>query len=155
GDRFGETRQRGEAMNTETTRTCPDCEKEISSELDRRGFLSSLTTSATAAAFGGTLWAAPRAHVAPTPKTAAETAVKALYDTLSDRQKQTICFDWDYKHPERGLLRTHVSNFWPVTKPFLTSDFYSNEQRSILFDIFKGIFNPDWHERFVRQLKDD
>jgi Protein of unknown function (DUF3500) len=142
-------------MHAETTRTCPDCERETSNDLDRRGFLSSLTTAATAAAFGGSLWAAPRAHAAPSPKSAAETAVKALYDTLSDKQKQTICFDWGYKHPERGLLRTHVSNFWPVTKPFLTSDFYTNEQRTILFDIFKGIFNPDWHERFVRQLKDD
>src|SRR5262249_62309416 len=108
------------------TISCPDCESGFAA-VDRRGFLSSLTTAATAAAFGGSLWAAPRAFGAPSSKSAAETAVKALYGTLSDQQKKTICFDWDYKHLERGLLRTHVSNFWPVTKPFLTSDFYTNQ----------------------------
>lgn len=142
----------GEAVTEEPT--CPDCESGTAAAFDRRGFLKSMT-SATAAAFSGALWAAPPAFAAPSPTSAAETAVKALYDTLSESQKKTICFDWDYKHPERGLLRTHVSNFWPVTKPFLTSDFYTKDQRAILFDIFKGIFNPDWHERFVRQLRDD
>ena len=39
-------------------------------------------------------------------------------------------------------------NFWHVTKPLLTSNFYTKDQRVILFDIFKGIFNPDWHENF-------
>jgi Protein of unknown function (DUF3500) len=141
-------------MRHDTNPICPDCDPEATS-LDRRGFLSSLTTAASAAAFGGSLWAAPRAHAAPSSKSGAETAVKALYDTLSDKQKKTICFDWDHKHPDRGLLRTHVSNFWHVTEPKLTSDFYTKDQRAILLDIFKGVFNPDWHERFVKQLKDD
>lgn len=129
---------------------CPDCDPAAP---DRRNFLASLTTAA--AGLSASLWTAPRLFAAPSPKSAAETAVKTFYDTLTDTQKKTICFDWDYKHPERGLLRTHVSNFWPVTKPFFTSDFYTKDQRAILFDIFKGVFNPDWHERFVRQLKDD
>ena len=29
------------------------------------------------------------------------------------------------------------------------------DQQVILFDIFKGIFNPDWHARLFKQLKDD
>jgi len=37
----------------------------------------------------------------------------------------------------------------------LTSDFYTKDQQAILFDIFKGVFNPDWHKRFIKQLKDD
>src|SRR5262245_66116051 len=132
----------------EDTRVCPDCAGDP--DLNRRSFLASIA----ATGLGSAIWSAP-SLAAPSPKSAAETAVKAFYDTLSDSQKKTICFDWDHQHPERGLLRSHVSNFWPVTKPFLTSDFYTKEQRSILFDIFKGIFNPDWHERLVRQLKDD
>jgi len=123
---------------------------------DRRAFLQSVSSVAASAVIGGTaLWDTPRAQAAPSPKSAAETAVKAFYDTLTDTQKKTICFDWDYQHPERGLLRTHVSNFWHVTKPMLKSSFYNKEQQAILFDIFKGIFNPDWHEKFLKQLKDD
>jgi len=134
---------------------CQDCEAgEL--DLDRRGFLRSVTSAATAAAAGGlTLWATPKGQAAPSPKSAAETAVKAFYETLTDAQKKDICFDWDYKHPERGLLRTHVSNFWHVTKPRITSDYYTKDQQKLVLEIFKGIFNPDWHERLMKQLKDD
>jgi len=123
----------------------PDC-----AALDRRRFLASLTTAATAGVFGGT-----ELRAAPSAKSAAETAVKSLYDTLTGAQKKTICFDWDHKDSERGLLRTHVSNFWHITKPMLTDSFYTKDQQVILFDIFKGVFNPDWHDRMVKQLKDD
>src|SRR5262245_25049658 len=117
-----------------------DLQRSATAGVDRRGFLTSLTTAAAAGAFGAGFATAPRAFAAPSPKSTAETAVKALYDGLSATQKKAICFDWDYKHPERGLLRTHVSNFWHITKPMLTSDFYTKEQREILFDIFKGVF---------------
>ena len=130
-------------MSERTPPACSDC------DLDRRGFFRAAALAAGSAALGSQTLAAPSS------KSAAETAVKALYGTLSDAQKKTVCFDWDYKHPERGLLRTHVSNFWHITKPFLTSDFYTKEQRALLFDIFKGTFNPDWREKFVKQLKDD
>lgn len=142
-------------MQPVTKPTCSDCDPPADG-VDRRGFLRSIASGATAAAIGGTtLWTVPRATAAPSRTSAAETIVKTFYGTLTDAQKKTMCFDWDFKHPERGLLRSHVSNFWPVSKPFLTSGFYTKEQQAILFDIFKGIFNPDWHERFVRQLKDD
>src|SRR5262249_4490044 len=104
---------------------------------------------------GLALWATPKLAAAPSSKSVAETAVKALYDTLSDAQKKEICFDWDHKHPDRGLLRTHVSNFWAITKQPITSNFYTKDQQALVFDIFKGIFNPDWHAKFIKQLKDD
>src|SRR5438552_2671987 len=82
---------------------CPVCEGE--EELDRRDFLRAVgTTGVTAAAAGLPLFAAPKAQAAPTPHSAAETAVKVLYDSLTDLQKKEICFDWNYKHPRRGLL---------------------------------------------------
>ena len=102
--------------------------------VDRRGFLTSLTTAAAAGVFGGAgFGTAFRASAAPSPKSTAETAVKALYDVLTDAQKKTVCFDWDYKHPKRGLLRTHVSNFWHITKPMLVSDFYTKDQQALFF----------------------
>jgi Protein of unknown function (DUF3500) len=130
---------------------CPDCEAGV----DRRGFLGTAAVTAAAAAAGGIpLFATPKVHANPTPSSAAETAVKALYDSLDDKQKKEICFDWDYKD-SRGLLRTHVSNNWQITKPTIDSDFYTKKQQDICFDIFKGIFNPDWHKRLLKQLKDD
>ncbi|HZT81539.1 MAG TPA: DUF3500 domain-containing protein, partial [Gemmataceae bacterium] len=96
-----------------------------------------------------------RAAAAPTPKSAAETAVKALYETLTDAQKKQICFDWDHKDPQRGLLRTHVSNNWHITKPTIDGTFYTKEQKALCRQIYEGLFNPDWVKKLDKQLKDD
>jgi len=135
---------------------CPDCGEVVESAgVDRRDFLKGVaTTAAGLATAGSTLWAVPRTLAAPTPSSKAETAVKALYETLTDKQKKEICFDWDYKDA-RGLLRTHVSNNWQITKPHIHGDFYTKDQQALIFDIFKSIFNPDWHDRIMKQLKDD
>jgi len=130
---------------------CPDCENPPDLTLDRRGFLG---TAAATLAGGVTLWATPKVSAAPSPSSAAETAVKALYETLTDIQKKDICFDWDHKDG-RGLLRTHVSNNWHITKPTIDSDFFTKDQKALILNVFKGIFNPDWHERLFKQLKDD
>ena len=84
-----------------------------------------------------------------------ETVAQAFYRTLTDAQKRVICFDWDYHHPVRGLLRGYAYNFWHITRPMIGDDFYSREQRALLFDIFKGLINPDWHARILKQLKED
>jgi hypothetical protein len=136
-----------------TPRTCPDCAaEEPAPSLDRRTFLRA--TAASAATLP--LWATPRAAVAaPSPSSPAETAVKALYDSLTDEQRKVVCFDWDYKAPGRGLLRTHVSNNWQITKPHIKSEFYTAKQQGIVHDIFRGITNPDWYAKFLKQLRDD
>ena len=99
----------------------------------------------------------PRGSWPRQPKSPAETAVKALYATLTDKQKKEICFAWDYQdtNNKRGLLRTFVSNNWQITKPHIKSDFYTSEQQGIIYDIFKGILNPEWEKRILKQLKDD
>src|SRR5205807_7096532 len=63
-------------------------------------FLKSAGLTAAAATAGVPLWATARVQAAPTTTSAAETAVKALFDTLSDKQKKAICFDWDYVRSE-------------------------------------------------------
>jgi hypothetical protein len=135
---------------------CPDCEAEAEVSLDRRDFIKTVGVGAVAAA-GVSLpvWATPRAEAAPTPQSAAETAVSALYKTLTDDQRRRVCFDWDYRHPQRGLLRTHVSNNWQITPHHISSNFYTQEQKGIIHDIFRGIINPEWYARFIRQLRDD
>src|SRR5437867_1401820 len=102
------SRPRGHRMAQRKQQTCPDCDADDSPGVDRRGFLRSVTAGTAAAVGGLPLWAVPRAAAAPSPSSAAETLVKTLYGTLTEKQKKDICFGWDYRHPERGLLRTHV-----------------------------------------------
>jgi Protein of unknown function (DUF3500) len=133
---------------------CPDCEQMPEGlALDRRGFLRGVVAATAATATGGL--ALPSAMAAPTPKSAAETAVKNLYETLTEKQKKEICFEWDHMDKARGLLRTHVSNNWHITKPTIDSNFFTKEQQALALDVFKSIFNPDWHARLFKQLKDD
>ncbi len=143
----------------EKKKVCPDCEASDAS-VARRDFLRTVGASAAlASTVGLPLFATARsAAAAPSKSSPAETAVKALYDTLTDEQKKVVCFDWDFVETEgsrRGLLRTRVSNNWHITKPAIRSTFYTREQQTIIHDIFKGIINPEWYARFLKQLKDD
>jgi len=137
----------------EKQKICPDCE---ASDLDRRDFLRTVGVTAAAVSTAGLpLFATARAVAAPSKSSPAETAVKALYDALTDEQKKKVCFDWDYKEEENGLLRTHVSNNWQITEPHIRSSFYTKQQQTIIHDIFRGIINPEWYARFLKQLRDD
>jgi hypothetical protein len=141
---------------TRKQRVCPDCAGEEDAGMHRRDFLATVGGTAAAAAIASTpLWAVATAHAAPSSSSAAETAVKVLFDSLTDSQRKLICFDWDYQDPKRGLLRTHVSNNWQITKPHIRSPFYTREQQTIVHDIFKSIINPEWYARFLKQLRDD
>jgi hypothetical protein len=134
---------------------CPDCEA-ADGGLDRREFLRTVgVTAAATTTTGLTVWATPKVTAAPTPSSAAETAVKGLYDSLTDEQRKAICFDWDYQDKARGLLRTHVSNNWQITPHHIRGDFYTQKQQMIIHDIFKGMINPDWYGKVLKQLKDD
>ncbi|NUQ63862.1 MAG: DUF3500 domain-containing protein, partial [Pirellulales bacterium] len=91
----------------------------------------------------------------PPARPAPETTVKRLYDSLSDKQKKIVSFDWDYVDPDRGLLRTRIAANWQVTEPAVRSEFYTAEQQHLIREIFEGLVQPDWVERFDKQLQDD
>ena len=95
----------------------------------------------------------------PYPETAtssaAETAVKGLFESLTDDQKKVVCFDWNHTEKQRGLLRTHVSNNWQITKPTIQGEFYTKKQQDLIHEIFKGMINPQWYPKFLKQLKED
>lgn len=129
------------------TPTCPDCENPF----DRRHFLA-----ASAVSLAG--FAIPRNAVMAQSKPTievSETAVSAFYESLSEQQKKSICFGWDHNESERGLLRTHVSNNWQITRPHIDSEFYAKKQKALLHDAFKGLFSPEWYPKILKQLKDD
>ncbi len=139
-------------MNEPVIRTCPDCD---GSPLSRRTFLRRMGGMAAATAGASTVWPAARTLAASTPTGPAETAVKALYQALTGNQRKEVCFPWDYQDKEHGLLRSFISANWHITRPAIDSEFYSKKQKHLIYDVFKGVFNPEWHERFVKQLKDD
>ncbi len=155
-----------------TNHTACDCceDQHENRRLQRREFLttaSGLALGATAIGSilpAGRVWAEAKSagavSAAATKTTAAasspESLVKVLYGMLSPKQRETICFAWDYQDPKRGLLRTRVANNWDITDKFIgDTDFYTKDQQAVIRGIFEGIINPEWHKRIDKQLADD
>lgn len=130
-------------------RFCPDCESD-DHFFSRREFL-------LAAAGAAAMAATPRllAGQEPSSGKAPESLVKLLFESLRPEQRKEICFDWDHVDPQRGLLRTRISNNWQITKQHIKSDFFTSDQQALVRSIFEGIIQPAWHERVDKQLKDD
>ena len=129
--------------------TCPDCSNNETAALSRRGFVQSVGAVAAAATL-----ISPQLRAAESAPTS-ETLVKKLFDSLSPKQKEEICFDWAYTD-DRGLLRSHVSNNWQITGEHkIASDFYTRDQKDIIEAIFWGLYSPDWKDRIKKQLQDD
>jgi hypothetical protein len=116
--------------------------------LPRRDFLQA---GALAVAAG----CLPGRYLLAEEKKPPETLVKVLYESLKPEQRKEVCFAWDYVEKERGLLRTRLENNWKITKPSIKSSFFTKEQQDVIRQIFLGMTNPAWHERFDIQLKDD
>ena len=147
-------------MSETPKRTCPDCDSE-NSWFNRREFIRTTGVVAAAGAAAASLPVRAIAEVAksvaPDIKSKPESIVKSLYDSLSEPQKSKICFAWDFKEQKRGLLRTRVSNNWNITPQKLAvgSDFFTKDQKQMIREIFEGLYQPDWHKRIDKQLKDD
>jgi hypothetical protein len=132
---------------SDPNRNCPDCD--TTPAVSRRDFIR-VAGATTLAAAAMPTWA--EARLAPSEP---ESIVKVLYESLSPKQKETICYDWDFTDNDRGLLRTRVANNWQVNEKFLNTDFFNDDQRKMVRDIFEGIINPEWHGRIDKQLEDD
>ena len=117
---------------------CPDCrsldEGVLESEaMTRRRFVQTVGATAAAVTVVSAIARAEDA-VKPTP----ETLVKKLFDSLDAKQKEEVCFAWDFKD-DRGVLRTHVSNNWQITDKKLNSGFYNKDQQDIIEALFWGM----------------
>jgi Protein of unknown function (DUF3500) len=136
-------------------KSCPDCEStnNATPAFLRRDFLRvglATTASLAYATLPRGSYAAPEVNA-----NAPETLVKLLFEKLSEKQRSEICFAWDHQDPNRGLLRTRVSNNWHITPQVINSDYYTKEQQSLIRQIFEGIIQPEWHAKIDKQLKDD
>jgi hypothetical protein len=123
---------------------CPDCAQPI----DRRSFLATVGSTALAGV------ALPNllnnvVYAAPSPQSAAETAVARFYQSLTAEQKQTIVFPFEHE------LRHKISANWHVTKPTIGDDFYTPSQRELIREIVSKVTSPEGYDRLKRQLEDD
>ena len=125
----------------------------MNTPLNRRKFIE--TTAAAAAVVGSSAIGTSVHAEAVADSVTAETLVGRLYESLSDQQKNDVCFDWDHQDKKRGTLRTFTANNWKITKREVNSDFYSEEQFDLIQQVFESIVHPDWHERYYQQLEDD
>ncbi|MCA8994773.1 MAG: DUF3500 domain-containing protein [Planctomycetaceae bacterium] len=119
----------------------------------RREFVATSATAVAAATLvgqGGLTQAAEE-------KTSSEQLVTKLYESLNDKQRARVCFDWNH-NDDRGLLRTHVSNNWSITdrrELNVGGSFFNKDQQDMIEALFFGLYNPEWHDRIRKQLMDD
>ena len=123
---------------------CPECAPSI----DRRHFLRSSSGVALAAAVAPSLIGSS-ILAAPTPKSVAESVVAQFYSTLTDAQRQAICFPFEHE------LRSKISANWHITKPTISSDFYSKEQQALIDQIVKNVTSESGYERILKQTEYD
>lgn len=126
---------------------CPDCNSNTVLPLNRRQFVQAVGGTAVVAGLAPDL-------LAGKSELDSETLVAKLYKSLNPNQRKQTCFPWDHKD-ERGLLRTHVSNNWTITKPRIGGGFFTADQKEMIEAIFWGLYSPEWHDRIKKQLLDD
>ncbi|HZZ70633.1 MAG TPA: DUF3500 domain-containing protein [Pirellulales bacterium] len=136
---------------TQPQKSCPDCDNDFA-ELSRRVFLKTTSAAAVAASILPN-WAV--AKDLPAEKGPPETLVKKLYDSLGEKQRKEVAFDWDFVHPEMGLLRSRVSNNWHITQPQIAGEYYTKDQQELIRAIFEGVFTEEWVKKLDKQLTDD
>ena len=124
---------------------CPDCRDSFS----RRDFVKAVGGAAVAAGAIPLFVSPGTAQAAPTSKSKAETTVKKFYDSLSDDQKQAVCFDFD--HQKRKTLNAN----WRIVDKTIGSGFYQNAQRELIDQIVKDVTSEDGYGRFKQQMKED
>lgn len=128
----------------------------LNSKLDRRKFLGTVAAAGAAGSLLGAGSMTGRVFAEDGAQSVtSESLVGELYKTLSEQQRQAVCFDWNHQDPTRGLLRTFVANNWNIVPQEINSDFYSDDQRDLIKAIFESMISKDWHARYYQQLEDD
>ncbi len=124
---------------------CPDC-----GDLTRRDFLRTTAAVAAVSAVSVPLGSLRAEETAAAGKTAAksETLVAQLYESLNDKQKEMVAFNYD--HPLRG----EVDNNWHITEARIARDFNADQQ-ALIRDIFNSLHSEEYAERVMKQVEHD
>lgn len=125
-----------------------------STQVSRRQFVRTVGIALAGTPLLGSTNILPAGQTPKSPETTPEPLVKKLYESFSPAQKSKLCFDWDHKD-KHGLLRQHIQANWNITKPTVTSKFFTKDQQEMIEAIYFGHFDPSWHKRIRKQLQDD
>ncbi len=127
-------------MRPKPTHSCDDC-----GSVNRRQFV---TTTAAVSLAGASLAGFPRQLLAaPSPKSAAEEAVKEFYTSLTDEQRKEMALPMD------DARRTRINANWSITK--MDVRLFSKPQQELIDRVLKGITSADGYDRFMKQMDDD
>ncbi len=132
-------------MTTSNQRNCPDC----TSDVTRRRFLTQVSAGAFALGAAPFLGGSRAALAAPTATSAAETAVKRLYESLSDKQSSVVCLPFNHE------LRKKINANWRITEARISSDFLTTDQLAAVDDILKGVTSEEGYDKLQKQMKAD
>jgi hypothetical protein len=138
-----------QAMSEQRIVRCPEC-GELTG-MDRREFMKGVGAAAIAASASAlpALGASGLVSAAEDkPKGTPETAVKRLYDGLTEKQKAVICKPFD------DPLRQKYGANWAITKPTI-SEFFTKDQQETIREIFRGCASEDGYHRFLKQMEED
>ena len=131
-------------MSQNAHNPCPECDDRP--VLNRRRFVESVGGAALLAGSSPLLSQVWAGNDAQRP---AETAAAALYQSLTEAQRKTLCFPFAHE------LRTRANANWHVTKPEIEDDFYTKEQRGLIRQVVQGVTSEDGYKRLLRQMDDD
>jgi hypothetical protein len=128
---------------------CPEC-AELDDSVTRRDFIKGVGSVALASAAALQVDSTTRRALAAVTqnRTTPETAVKRLFDSLSQDQRAVICMPWDH------ALRQKYGANWKITQPAL-GEFFNAEQQETIREIFRGVTSGEGYERFMKQMTED
>jgi hypothetical protein len=125
--------------------SCPDCS--LPHSLTRRAFLQKSAATSAAITAGSIIPIVSEAAKNAPASPQSETVVKSLYDTLSEQQREAICFPFDH------ALRKRVDNNWNITESRVSS--FSKDQQAMIKEIFMGLHSPEYADKVYDQVKHD
>jgi hypothetical protein len=112
--------------------------------ISRRRFLQSTAAAAALMPFGSIVEAADHAKHS---KKNSETLVGEFYKTLSEPQRQNICFPFGHE------LQAKVDNNWFIVKTRVKD--FSKDQQALIRDIFVNLHNEEYASRVLEQVEHD
>jgi len=131
---------------------CPDCDVEPVADLSRREFFRTATAAvggvAAVSAFSAARPVFAQAVAAAAKPAKAETVVKALYHSLTPKQKEMICMGWS------NPLRSKVGANWMIVKQNI-GQVFTPDQQEMLHAILRGLTTEQWYPKVLAQMKDD
>ena len=122
---------------------CSDC-----GPVSRREFMRTTTGALGALGVVGLPGVVTAAEAAAPKSVASETLVAQLYGSLTEAQRQAICFPFDHD------LRLKVDNNWQIT-PNSLSELLTRDQQALVKDIFMGTHSDEYAQKVFDQVEHD